>query len=121
MADSLFMGKRESPAWQKWRRIIQDQHAGGLSVTDFCHVNGIVASSFFAWKRRLRNAGPAFVEARIADSTPVCRPPMLTLPRDRRSADTIRIRLRCGRSLTVSRGFDRQLLGEVVSVLEGLS
>ena len=76
----------------------------------FCRRNAIPASSFFAWKRRLSDVvvAPAFVEAKIAARGP--------------GAGVIEVRLRGGRRVRVCRdGFDRDLLTEVVAVLEGLS
>ena len=49
---------------------------------------------------------PAFVEARVIDAHP--------------SAGRIEIRLRGRRRLIVCSGFDRNLLAEVVAVIEGL-
>ena len=58
------MSKPESPARRKWREIIQRQQTSGHCVAAFCRGNGVPASSFFAWKRKL--AGSA-VDA-VADS-----------------------------------------------------
>ena len=103
------MNELESPSRRKWREIIQRQRASGMSVAEFCHRNGVAASSLFAWKRRLSVAGtpPAFVEAKISEA--------------RGGMGKIEIRLRHGRRLLVGRSFDRDLLAEVVAVLEGLS
>jgi transposase-like protein len=105
------MSNSESPARRKWREVIERRQASGLSVTAFCRHNGVAASSFFAWKRKLAAspAGtvPGFVEATIS---PI-----------RCSAGSIQVRLRGGRRLLVGRGFDRHLLAEVVAFFEGLS
>ncbi len=105
------MSKRASPAWDKWRDLIQRQHAGGLSVAAFCRGNGVASSSFFAWKRKLAAAPatPAFVEATVA-AAPAAR-----------WAGLIEVRLRGGRRVRVGRGFDRGLLAEVVAALEAIS
>jgi transposase len=81
-----------------------------LSVAAFCRRDGVAASSFFAWKRRLGvvPATPAFVEATVAGTPP---PPP-------RSAGRVEVRLRGGRRVRVGRGFDRDLLAEVVAALE---
>jgi hypothetical protein len=96
----------ESPVRLKWREIVGRQQASGLSAVRFCRENQIVYSSFFAWKRRLASPAQAFVEARVVES----RPP----------SGRIQIRLRNGRRLIVGPGFDRELLAEVVSALEGM-
>lgn len=102
------MSKTATPAWHKWRDLIERQRISGLSVAVFCRRDGVAASSFFAWKRKLDSvpATPAFVEASVA-STP---PP--------RSAGRVEVRLRGGRRVRVGRGFDRDLLAEVVAALE---
>jgi hypothetical protein len=113
------MSELESPARRKWRKVIERQQASGLSVATFCRSNGVPASSFFAWKRRLAGSSagalsaspagtvPGFVEATISD--PRCR------------AGSIQIRLRGGRRVLVGRGFDRDLLAEVVAFFEARS
>ena len=104
------MNEPASAAWHKWRDLIDRQRASGLSVARFCRRNGVAASSFFAWKRKLASppATPAFVEAAVA------RAPSLP-------AGRIEVLLRCGRRVRVGMGFDRGLLAEVVAALEGLS
>lgn len=103
------MSKTATPAWHKWRDLIERQRASGLSVAVFCRRDGVAASSFFAWKRKLGStpATPVFVEATVAGTPP---PP--------RSAGRVEVRLRGGRRVRVGRGFDRDLLAEVVAALE---
>jgi transposase len=105
------MSKTATPAWHKWRDVIERQRTSGLSVAAFCRRDGVAASSFFAWKRRLGvvPATPAFVEATVT-GTP--------LPPTTRSAGRIEVRLRGGRRVRVGRGFDHHLLAEVVAALE---
>ena len=105
------MSKTATPARHKWRDLIERQRTSGLSVAVFCRRDGVAASSFFAWKRKLGfvPATPAFVEATIAGTPP---------PPPRRSAGRIEVRLRGGRRVRVGRGFDRDLLAEVVAALE---
>jgi len=42
-----------------WRRQIQRQHDGNLSVAEFCRRLGVSAVTFYHWKRRLRETSPA--------------------------------------------------------------
>src|ERR1700730_9630138 len=42
-----------------WRRQIQRQKEGSLSVTEFCRRLGVSTVTFYAWKRRFREAPPA--------------------------------------------------------------
>jgi hypothetical protein len=44
---------------QWWRRQIQRQQEGSLSVTEFCRRLGVSTVTFYAWKRRLHEAPPA--------------------------------------------------------------
>jgi hypothetical protein len=99
--------QRESPLRLKWREIVRRQQDSGLSIVRFCRENRLVYSTFYAWKRRLAEPSRAFVEARLVES------PTL--------AGRIQIRLRNGRRLIVGRGFDRDLLAEVVAAIEGLA
>ena len=42
-----------------WRRQIQRQKVGSLTVAKFCRRLGVSTVTFYAWKRRLREASPA--------------------------------------------------------------
>jgi transposase-like protein len=42
-----------------WRRQIQYQKQGSLSVAEFCRRLGVSTVSFYAWKRRFREASAA--------------------------------------------------------------
>jgi len=107
------MSEPLSSAWHKWRDLVERQRSSGLSVAAFCRRDGVAASSFFAWKRKLGfvPATPAFVEATVAGTPPPPPPPA-------RSAGRVEVRLRGGRRVRVGRGFDRDLLAEVVAALE---
>lgn len=107
------MNKTQYPRPEEWRQIIDQQGRNGLTVAAFCLERGITQGSFYTWKRRLHSpAGqnrlpkPAFVE--------VMRPIAET-------AGTIEICLRGQRQLLVRRGFDRELLIELIRALEGIS
>ena len=104
------MNKASSAARVKWSRLIAAQGGSGKSVARFCAERGIPASSLFAWRRRLRaTADPAplasgFVEARVAGEAP--------------QGCGVTIELGGGRRVSVARGFDRQLLLDVIEALE---
>jgi transposase len=106
------MSKPVFSAREKWLGMIERQRAAGLGVAGFCRENGLATSSFFAWKRKLGRAGAAggFIEAKVIDAPPASR-----------SAGMIEVRLGNGRRVRVSRGFDRDVLVEVVAVLEGMT
>jgi transposase-like protein len=42
-----------------WRRQIQRQHDGSLTVAEFCRRLGVSTVTFYAWKRRFRETPPA--------------------------------------------------------------
>jgi len=107
------MKRRSEAARAKWARLIEAQALSGLSAAEFCRRRRIWASSFFAWKRTLGNSdtqmpesgGAGFVEAIVEGD-------------GGGPHGGITIDLVSGRRVTVSRGFDRQLLLEVIEALE---
>ena len=44
---------------QWWRRQIQRQKEGSLTVAEFCRRLGVSTVTFYAWRRRFREAPPA--------------------------------------------------------------
>lgn len=113
------MSDFKTPACDKWRDLIEQQERSGQSVASFCAARSINESSLYAWKRKLRQgetpsvAAASFVEARVAE-----RP---ARPLANGASGVVEVRLRGGRRVRVGRGFDRDLLIEVVSALEALS
>ena len=104
------MNKSQLPGAEEWRQVIDGQRASGLTVGAYCRDRGIKDSAFYAWKRRLRSpaklnrsSSPAFVEV---------RPPKTP------AVGGIEICLRGERRLLVRRGFDRDLLIDLVRTLE---
>jgi Transposase len=55
-----------------WRRQIQRQKEGRLSVAEFCRRLGVSTVTFYAWKRRFREAPPA---APLLPERPAAKPP----------------------------------------------
>ena len=107
------MNKSHRPGPEEWRQIIDPQRPSGLTVAAYCQERGITQGSFYTWKRRLRSRAkpnrlpkPAFVE--------------VTPPRTG-TAGTIEICLRGERHLLARRGFDRELLIELIRTLESIA
>jgi transposase-like protein len=107
------MNKSPRPSPEEWRRIIDGQQTSGLTVAAYCLERGITQGSFFLWKRRLRSpaksnrsSAPAFVEVK---------------PTKTSASEAIEICLSGGRRLLVRRGFDRDLLIELVRALESIA
>ncbi len=95
----------------RWREILRRQAGSGLSVAAFCRRSRIAQASFYAWRRKLRNASAlaedaaAFTEVRVApESGPVTRGLQLVLS--------------AWRSIMVRPGFDRATLLALVEALE---
>jgi transposase-like protein len=54
----------ESSAAARWREVVRGHAASGLSVATYCRRARVPASSFYAWRRKLREAG-TFAEVRL--------------------------------------------------------
>jgi len=107
---------------EKWVALVAEQKASGVSVAKFCLERGIVASSLFAWRRKLAEPpslarATSFVEATIEGD------PLAYGPREEGrwragQAGGVSIELASGHRIIVERGFDQRLLLEVMSTLE---
>ena len=124
-------GKKDAAA-ARWRRLVEDHRVSGLPVSAFCRDRGIAQSSLFAWRRRLaRGEMGKFVQVKAAAADE---------PKSRAVADGgrdgsidalpaasfvetsfIELRLSGDRRLILRRGFDRQLLLDLVDTLESRS
>lgn len=117
---------RKRHSAERWRKLLEDQQASGLPISTFCRERGIPASSLFAWRRRFGlGAG-----RRSPEGVEVFKPVTITAkPRSHRqrrgqdetepaAASFIELCLAGQRRLIVRRGFDRQLLQDVVDALE---
>jgi transposase-like protein len=98
---------------EQWRQIIDAQRPSGLTVAAYCRDRGIKDSAFYAWKRRLRSpvkpsrlSKPAFVEVKPLKTSAV---------------EAIEVCLRGERRLLARRGFDRELLIELIRALESIA
>jgi len=102
---------RRRDAAARWRKLLEDHRASGLPISVFCRERGIPASSLFAWRRRLSSGAGIFKPVKLLSKAPAG------------GADgdgAIELCLRGGRHLLVRRGFDAELLGELVEAMEGL-
>jgi len=114
---------RKKDASARWRKLLEDQQASGLPVSAFCRERGIAASSLFAWRRRLVGREAVFKPVKIAaTSTAAAR----DCGHDHNDGGggggggegAIELHLPGKRLLMVRRGFDRQLLVDVIHALE---
>jgi len=99
----------------EWREIFRQQQASGLPVTAFCRRQRVPQASFFAWRRKLREAG-SFAEVKVAPE-PAFRGRGVH-PGEHHPGG-IELRLAGQRSIVVRPGFDRQALLDLLAVLEG--
>jgi hypothetical protein len=107
------MNKSQRPGREEWRQIIDGQRPSGLTVAAYCLQRGVTQGSFYTWKRRLRSPAktnrlpkPAFVEVK---------------PSTLSATGAIEICLRGERRLLARRGFDRDLLIELIHTLEAMA
>jgi len=107
------MNKSQRPRAEEWRQIIDGQRPSGLTVAAYCRDRGIKDSAFYAWKRRLRSparsnrsSAPAFVEVKALKTSAV---------------GAIEICVQGGRRLLARRGFDHELLIELIRRLEAMA
>jgi transposase-like protein len=52
--------------WDQWRQRVKRQRESGLSIAEFCRREKVSPHSFHAWKRKLRQPGPARPASRSA-------------------------------------------------------
>jgi hypothetical protein len=107
------MNKSQRPGREEWRQIIDGQRPSGLTVAAYCLQRGVPQGSFYTWKRRLRSPAkpnrlpkPAFVEVK---------------PSTLSATGAIEICLRGERRPLARRGFDRDLLIELIHTLEAMA
>ena len=95
----------------RWRKLVEQQRASGLSVSVFSRQHGIAASSLFAWRRRLARGAEVFTPVKVVGGS--------KLHSASEGGDAaIELRLPGRRRLMVRRGFDRQLLLDLLGALE---
>ena len=108
-----------------WRRFVREQARGDLTVREFCRRHELREPSFYGWRRQLMQRPgaatfmPVHVQGRSTKDHDGGResPP----PNDNQAADTggrIEIALRGGQRIRVRGRVDRQMLIDVLAVLE---
>jgi|SRR5450432_4395635 transposase-like protein len=112
------MNQAHRAAREKWQQIIESQRAGGQTVAAYCRDHGVSQASFFAWKRRLRSPSQAteFVEVKTAGKANLA-----DADGGEGQTPAIEVFLCGGRRLFLRRGFDRELLIELIHALEAMA
>ena len=121
-----------------WRQAVADWSRSGLSKVAFCRERGLSPSAFHGWKGELvrrdaakasrssspsstkgreAKAKPAFVAARLAEGS--VNGAAESLRADGGDGAAVEVVLGNGRRVRVGSGLDRELLAQVVQVLEG--
>lgn len=94
-----------------WRKAVEQQQASGLPVIAWCREHTVNASQFFFWRRELtrRDAEQtvSFVPVHVSDHSLA------------EQASRIEIVLAGGRCIRISGRVDRQMLADVLAVMEG--
>ena len=117
-------------ARDRWRKLIREQDASGLSASAFCRGAGVSLWSFYTWRRRLRDEA-TFAEVKIASNREGTGLPTsgsgeairtrkkdIVAPVEGEAAGEIELRLPGRRCVVVHPGFDRSTLIELVRILE---
>jgi transposase-like protein len=122
------MNQSRRLAREQWRQIVEAQPVSGMTVAAYCREHQVTPSAFFAWKRKLRDSAarlPAagFVEVRVSRAPP--RAPEAAESEYKTSAIEICLNGMNGErcrtvTLLVRPGFNRELLVELIGVLEAL-
>lgn len=111
-------GKGRDPRRERtWRRHLRQQSNSGLTIRDYCGEHDLAESSFYFWRREI-----AARDRQVSDGAPSAEPafvPVTIVEPPTPASAAIDIRLVSGHRLRVRAGCDRQLLAEVVAVLEG--
>jgi hypothetical protein len=100
---------------RQWRRWIEEQQSGGLSVRTFCSRRGLAEHNFYQWRKLLSERGR---EGQFTSAANLFVPVEVAgVMADSR----IEIVLAGGQRVHVPTGFDVTTLAQVVAVLEGRS
>ncbi len=129
---------------RQWQRAVRHWQKSGQSVRDYCRVHGLKESAFYFWRRQLGRRGSAGPQQQEDDGqqsvgkarygerasaplrrTPHARPdearflPVhVVMGREQANAGGVEIVVGDGRMVRVQPGLDRQLLADVLAVLE---
>ncbi len=103
----------------KWSRIIDQQRTSGQSVAVFCRERSLPVSSYYGWRRKLAGgpAGSAFIEARVVGGPAAGGNKGGDVSEFAACSSGVRIELPGGMQVLLSRGFDHQVLMEVIEIV----
>jgi hypothetical protein len=103
----------------KWRHTLARHRDSGLTVREFCRVEGVKESGFHYWKRELKRRGEERPSsARRVKTTWKARPSLVPVTLRDGWLVPVEISLASGRIVRVSSGCDEPLLRMVIGVLD---
>lgn len=102
---------------EQWEQKLTDYEASGQTIAVWCAEQKIGLAKFFYWKRKLRSKK----QAAGGDTSPISWLPLEFDLKDlsgERTADQIRIEIGSKFKVVVQKGFDRDMLRDVVNILQ---
>jgi hypothetical protein len=109
---------RSHAAADRWRSIIAEQRESGLGVAAFCAQKSIVTGTFYRWCQKLSD--PASLHDQPNHVGTFARVQVIP-ERSRAGHGAVEVRVHGGRRLVVRPGFQRELLVELIGLLEGMA
>jgi hypothetical protein len=128
----------DSERSRQWQAVMEQWQKSGQSVREYCHIQGLKESAFYFWRRELARRSSEVDQRQPMGKASSGK--KSSAPRGRRSRDQhvdahflpvqivpgseqlvaggVEIMVGDGRVVRVQPGFDRQVLAEVLGVLE---
>lgn len=106
---------------RNWRRHLEQRRASGLTIRDYCRKHGLAEASYKYWRRTIADRDRLRVEPKTPAFVPVTISAPSASTSTSASVSAIDIRLKTGTTIRVRTDCDRQLLADVLTVLEGRS
>ena len=107
MSDITVEQKPANSKAEQWAERIAAQQRSGISVTQFCKEHGLSGYSFYAWRKRLQEAGP--VRFALVDRRPRLQ--------ERAAEAALELVLVSGERLRIGAGADAATLRVVLDAL----
>lgn len=104
--------------WEYWKKQIKRWQTSGLSQAEFCRRNGLVKQQLSKWKKKLRNSQKpeSTTRSKSNKSSNTNRFIQVKLTDD--IQQSYQIRLANGRSLQIPKGYDAQVISELITIME---
>ena len=110
--------KRNTVKEQYWRDFIERWQQSNLNIRQFCRQHQLSENSFYSWRRELRIREQEATLAQTDDHQATFVPVHIRADPASEPSDAIDIVLSSGRIVRVRPGFDKQLLGDVLEIVE---